>query len=111
MKLGDWLKQQGISQGDLAGQLDPKVTQGTVSHWCVGRHEPALEHVAQIARITNGAVTLDDWIDPSPLASAQGGQQDITGGPSDTGPARRHQAARADRPAAAEGAQQVSEAA
>lgn len=49
------LKQKGMKYADLAAILD--VTTGTVGHWMVGRREPTLEQIKQIAKVVDKSVS------------------------------------------------------
>ena len=60
MKLGDWLKQQGITQAEFAERI--RSDQGHVSDLVRGKVRPRLESIARIQTATAGAVTADDWL-------------------------------------------------
>ena len=49
------LKEKGMKYADLAAILD--VTTGTVGHWMVGRREPTLEQIKQIAKVVDKSVS------------------------------------------------------
>ena len=58
MKLADWLKRTGMTQGALAERLG--ISQGRVSQLAKGA-TPSLELALKIARVTDGAVTARDF--------------------------------------------------
>ncbi len=64
MKLKDWLNFQGRSSAsNLAKQLG--CTRSAVSRWATGRGLPTVANVVQIQRLTGGAVTVADFVQPS----------------------------------------------
>lgn len=61
MKLGDWLKENAMTQeafGKLIGS-----DQGHVSDLVHEKVRPRLESVAKVELATNGAVTAKDWLE------------------------------------------------
>lgn len=88
-----------------------------------GENSPSLRNAEAIARAMRAmafeqgmgdpfpGVVLPDIGPPSPLGSARGGQQDITGGPSDTGTEDEPDSSDAGGSAAAEDPAAVKEAA
>lgn len=63
MHLDKWLEKEGKTQADFGAMLTPTVTQGTVSHWVVGRHRMPINYADQTDRITNGEVSMRDCAD------------------------------------------------
>ena len=61
MLLRDWLIQNDVRLEDCANRLNIGVRQ--VYRWVAGTAKPTLRNVYKIAKITNGAVTADDWRD------------------------------------------------
>lgn len=61
MKLGEWLKQEKLTQ-EAFGTLIAS-DQGHVSDLVRGKVRPRLESVALIEKVTKGAVTAQDWMD------------------------------------------------
>lgn len=59
MKLSDWCEAREISYRQLA--LWMGVHNATAWRWIQEKAIPSPERVAQIERITEGAVTLQDW--------------------------------------------------
>lgn len=63
MKLAAWIdlnKEHGKTRAWLAEEL--KVHPGSVDQWCNGRRKPRVETIAEIEKLTDGQVTLRDWI-------------------------------------------------
>ena len=58
--LEKYLQEQGISQVEFARRMN--VSESCVSQWITRRRTPRPEYMAKIKRITEGAVTPDDWI-------------------------------------------------
>ena len=61
MKLGEWLKQEEITQAAFAERIGSG--QGHVSDLVHGKVRPRLESIARIQTATNNAVTAQDWMD------------------------------------------------
>ena len=59
MKLAEWLVERGMSQADLARDL--QVTQPAVHHWLNGVQPPNGHRMMQIYRMSKGKVGLRDW--------------------------------------------------
>lgn len=71
MTLGEYLKQTGMRQEDLASAVH--VTQATVSRLARGVMSPSVELAAAIKRATQGAVDFESWVTcnhPQPAATA-----------------------------------------
>lgn len=62
MKLADWLAREGLTQTDFAAKLDKGASY--VSQLCRGVLWPGRDVVAEIARLTKGAVTANDFAEP-----------------------------------------------
>ncbi|MFN4114952.1 MAG: hypothetical protein ACK4F7_00440 [Inhella sp.] len=60
MHLRDYLKAAGISQAAFGQKLDPPVSQGKVSHWLEGRRRVSLVEGLQVAKLTDGQVSMED---------------------------------------------------
>ena len=61
MKLGTYLRKNGIPQSEFARILG--VTQQAVAHWVAGERFPRRGHLIRIHQKTDGAVTPRDFID------------------------------------------------
>ncbi len=64
MKLGDYLKANGITQEDFASLL--KSDQGHISDLVTGKVAPKLATVQEVSRLTKGEVSWLDWGAPDP---------------------------------------------
>lgn len=64
MKLGEWLKQQKMSQEAFAELI--KSDQGHVSGLVLGKIRPKIATIELISRITDSGVQYADWI-PKPF--------------------------------------------
>ncbi|MFH6785862.1 MULTISPECIES: 3,4-dihydroxy-2-butanone-4-phosphate synthase [Methylobacterium] len=77
MKLGDWLRQQGVTRLDFARRcgLSPAAVTGLCNN-----PEPWLsrETAAAVARVTGGAVTPNDFLGTELLALASGQEMPVT---------------------------------
>lgn len=60
--LTQYLEQEGISQAEFARRVG--VTQPTVNRWIAGTADPRREKVAEIERLTNGAISHAFWHSP-----------------------------------------------
>lgn len=60
MHLRDWMKQNGVTQQELARRLRPPISQAKVSHWLQGSRRVDLHSALQLVEITGGAVTFKD---------------------------------------------------
>ena len=60
MTLSEYLARSGLSQSELALQLD--VAPSTVSRYLRGEIAPTLEQMGRIQKATNGAVQPNDWL-------------------------------------------------
>lgn len=60
MKLAAWLELKGIKRGEFAQSIG--VTGGWITSLCDGSGWPSREVAERIARITEGAVTADDFL-------------------------------------------------
>ena len=61
MELGDFLAARGLRQQDLAAGM--AVSEATVSRWVLGRHIPDGRRLAQIERLSGGAVTAANFVE------------------------------------------------
>ena len=61
MKLGTYLRKNGIPQSEFARILG--VTQQAVANWVSGERFPRRAHLILIHRKTDGAVTPRDFVD------------------------------------------------
>lgn len=62
MRLETWRRRQGITQQELARQLE--VAHTTVGRWLSGRARiPNRENLRRIVELTKGAVTGADFVD------------------------------------------------
>ena len=59
MKLGEWLKKEGISQRELARRL--KVHYSLICRYVNGTQVPSAQMVLRIREATNGEVGFDDF--------------------------------------------------
>lgn len=59
MKLGEWLKKEGISQRELARRLN--VHYSVICRYAAGKQFPSARMVSRIKEETNGAVGFDDF--------------------------------------------------
>ncbi len=60
MKLNQYLVSQSMSQSDFAKQCG--VCQATVHKWIYGRSVPSGRRIMQIHSLTQGEVSIDDWV-------------------------------------------------
>ena len=60
MKLSQYLVSRGISQSDFAKTCE--VCQATVHKWIYGYSLPSGKRMMQIHQITEGEVSVHDWI-------------------------------------------------
>ena len=63
MRLNDYLKSKGVTQTQFGLSLNPPMTQMRISHLITGRTRISLRRSVEIQRVTNGAVTVFDWLD------------------------------------------------
>jgi hypothetical protein len=63
MTLNDFMEKNGVTCASLADQLG--VTRQAVYFWLTFQRTPSARYMAQIARITDGAVMPNDLIFPS----------------------------------------------
>lgn len=61
MKLNQYLVQTGMNQSELANTL--KVCQSTVHKWIYNKCNPSSRRIMEIHRITNGEVSVEDWLE------------------------------------------------
>ncbi len=59
MTLNDWIHHTGATTGQVARALG--VHRATVWRWIRDGRTPGMTHIRQIERLTEGAVTLEDW--------------------------------------------------
>jgi 3,4-dihydroxy 2-butanone 4-phosphate synthase/GTP cyclohydrolase II len=60
MQLGDWIEQRGLSRSEVARQLG--ISPGHVTDLCAGRFWPSRAVAIKIWRLTDGAVTPNDFL-------------------------------------------------
>ena len=77
MKLADWLYDNSMTPGQLRRMLN--VNRTTIHRYLNGQRTPTPERLQQIIEITQGVVTLADFLDPAPPECA------ITAPPSEEG--------------------------
>ncbi len=58
----DWIEREGVKTVAKRLGVDPF----TVLHWKAGRHEPRVEHMRQIKRLTGGEIGYERIIDRPP---------------------------------------------
>ncbi len=71
MKLDEYMKDQNLTQADLAARLD--VTPSAVCMWLAGKRRPRFETLARLEQTSNGAVTANDFM-PSQSQSQEARQ-------------------------------------
>lgn len=69
MKLADYLKSKGLTQTEFGKLLNPPMTQVHVSHVINGRLRISLERAVEIEELTNGEVSVRDWLKKEELAA------------------------------------------
>ena len=69
-KLSDWIHERSITPGQLRRMLGVR-TRSTISRWLTGQRVPNGAMLAKIERLTEGAVTKVDFLDPAPPQCAR----------------------------------------
>jgi hypothetical protein len=59
--LGEWLKRNGVSQGDFGRRLSPPVGSDMTNRWAWGTRLPGCMYAVAIEDATGGAVTVRYW--------------------------------------------------
>ncbi|TDR90327.1 XRE family transcriptional regulator [Enterovirga rhinocerotis] len=70
MRIGDYLKSEGLDEEGFAARSGGAFSSEAVRKWRFGQRTPRLKHLVQIAELTNGAVTANDFL-PSPSPSEE----------------------------------------
>lgn len=68
MTLGDWLQRQDMTQEAFAGLIE--VEPATVSRYVTGQRRPTHKIMLRIFRVTNGAVSANDFLCDDESSSA-----------------------------------------
>lgn len=61
MRLGDWLTAKKMTDADFATKVG--VDRSTVGRWVDGSNMPRRRNMADIARVTDGQVTANDFVE------------------------------------------------
>lgn len=71
MRLNEYLTKHGVTQAQFGLLMNPPRIQTHVSAWITGRLRVSLADAVQIERLTNGEVSVEDWIEkPGPGETA-----------------------------------------
>jgi hypothetical protein len=73
MKLADWLKQTNTRRYVFAEQIG--VRRSVVTEYCDGNFRPASDVMERIVKVTNGAVTANDFLSDEARALIAGAAQ------------------------------------
>jgi len=60
MKFSDWIEQERLSRSEVGRRLG--ISQGHISDLCAGRFWPSRSIAVRIWRLTDGAVTPNDFL-------------------------------------------------
>jgi len=61
MRLIDWMRREGITDHEFA-RLIGRCTPHAVKKWKYRERMPPPQRIAEIERVTRGAVRLSDWV-------------------------------------------------
>lgn len=62
MKLAEYLKSKMVTQTEFGRLLNPPMSQVHLSHVINGRVRVSLKRAIEIEEVTDGAVTVRDWL-------------------------------------------------
>lgn len=96
MRLSEYLAQAGLRQRALAERL--AVSEATVSRWVSGRDMPSGRRLADLERLTQGAVTAADFVPPPVPDPAMAARVDRVFRPARKAPAPARERALEPRP-------------
>jgi DNA-binding transcriptional regulator YdaS (Cro superfamily) len=74
MRFIDYLRETGLTEADFASALNDRVpaarpcTASAVKKWKYGERTPPAERIAQIEEVTEGKVSLRDWLAAAKLS-------------------------------------------
>lgn len=69
MQLLDYLKSNRISDENFAALLGGQCTSHAVKKWKYRERSPSAQIIYKIKKLTDGAVSLEDWVSKKPEAA------------------------------------------